>query len=254
MGKDIFQKIETANKPDFGEILSKSFELFKKLWQDALYHALITLAVVIPFIIIVYGPMIAFLNYYEAYDPYGYYEPVQPPIALMIIFFVVILILSFVLQAFSLGIIAHFFRVLKKEDMGSSEDVGGYFVYFKGKYFSKLILLSLASFGIAMTAVLLCYLPLFYVLVPLHLLQVIFAFNDELSVSDIIKASFKLGNKFWLIIFGLIIISSMIAQIGIILCFVGMFFTAFFAYVPIYFLYKDTVGFDDVPEKNIQKF
>ena len=90
----------------------------------------------------------------------------------------------------------------------------------------------------------LCYLPIFYVMVPLQLMIVIFAFNDKLSVSDIISISFKLGNKFWLLVFGLIIVSSMIAQLGIIICFIGVFFTAYFAHIPIYYFYKETIGFN----------
>ena len=41
MENPVFQKIENANKPDFGDILSKSFELFKKVWEQALYHVLL---------------------------------------------------------------------------------------------------------------------------------------------------------------------------------------------------------------------
>lgn len=122
-------------------------------------------------------------------------------------------------------------------------------MFLKGKNLKKVMVLSLATVGISLAAVLLCYLPIFYVMVPLQLFVVIFAFNEDLSVSDIIKASFKMGNKYWLITFGLIILSSLIAQIGIIFCFVGVFFTAFFVHIPIYYLYKDTVGFDDDTEE-----
>ena len=87
-------------------------------------------------------------------------------------------------------------------------------------------------------------------MVPLHLIVVIFAFNENLSVSDIINLSFKLGNKFWLLIFGLIIVSSLIAQLGFILCFVGLFITAFFIHIPIYYFYKETIGFKDVSNDN----
>ena len=87
-------------------------------------------------------------------------------------------------------------------------------------------------------------------MVPLQLLVLFFAFNPELSVSEIVKASFKLGNKYWLIIFGLTFISSLIAQIGILLCIVGVFFTAYFVHVPMYFLYKDTIGFDSDSDEN----
>ena len=245
METDIFQKIENSSKPDFSDILSRSFDLFKRVWETALYHALILMAVVIPFIIVVYAPVIIMMGYSGRYNSYGYYEQVEPSVLWIILYSIVVFALIFVIQGISLGIIAHFFRALKKEDTGSNEDIGGYFVYLKGENLTKVLVISLATFVISFAAVLLCYLPIFYVMVPLHLIQVIFAFNDKLSVSDLIKASFKLGNKYWLIAFGLIILSSMIAQIGILLCFVGVILTAFFVHIPMYYFYKDTIGFND---------
>lgn len=77
-------------------------------------------------------------------------------------------------------------------------------------------------------------------------MNVIFAFNPELSTSEIVKAGFKLGNKKWLLTFGLIIISGLIAEIiGLLMCCVGIFVTASFAYLPAYFIYKESVGFDE---------
>jgi hypothetical protein len=62
-----------------------------------------------------------------------------------------------------------------------------------------------------MLASLISYVPIFYVMVSLNLVGVFYAFNQDLSAVDVIKACFKFGNKFWLIIFGLILISSIIA-------------------------------------------
>lgn len=249
MGKDIFQRIETAGKPSFSDILSKSFELFKKVWKEAFYHVLITIAILIPFLIIIYVPLLTMMGYSGVYNIYGYYEPFELPIGLLIVYAIIFFALIFIIQGLSLGIIAHFFKVCKKEDSGSIKETGSYFVFLKGKNLKKVMVLSLATVGISLAALLLCYLPIFYVMVPLQLFVVIFAFNEDLSVSDIIKASFKMGNKYWLITFGLIFLSSLIAQIGIIFCFVGVLFTAFFVHIPIYYLYKDTVGFDDDTEE-----
>ena len=49
MKMDIFQRIENATRPDFGDILSKSFELFQKLFKEAVMHGLVSLLVLIPF-------------------------------------------------------------------------------------------------------------------------------------------------------------------------------------------------------------
>ncbi|MCT8340577.1 hypothetical protein MG296_10965 [Flavobacteriaceae bacterium TK19130] len=255
MEKSIFSKIEKALKPDFGNILTKSFDLFKESWVEGMVHVLISLLVVIPFLIIIYVPLIPIMiadarrSSYDYYDyGYGYeYNPFEEYAWPLIVgYFLLIIVFTFFMQVFNYSIYAHFYRVLKQKDVGVQKPIGGYFSMAQ-KHFGKLLLLSLASVGIALLAALLCYLPLFYVMVPLQLFIVILAFNPELSVSEVIKASFKLGNRFWLIIFGLIIIGGLIAQLGIILCGIGIIATASFVHFPMYYLYKDTVGFDEVP-------
>lgn len=257
MKHSIFQRIENANKLDFGDILSKSIELFKKVWEEALYHVLITIAVTIPIVIAIYIPYVIFIlsmtdhrtfNFFHRYEFYGQPE-ITSYLPLLIPYILIAFVLLIIVQALSFGIIAHFFKVLKKIDTGSSEDIGGYFDLIQ-KNFNKLFLLSVTTFGISFLAVLACYFPIFYVMVPLKIMIVIYAFHPDMSVSDIVKASFKLGNKFWLIIFGLIIIGSLLAQLGILFCFVGILFTAFFVHIPIYYVYKDAIGVDEFSEIN----
>ncbi|MBQ0788328.1 MAG: hypothetical protein KBT69_12555, partial [Oceanihabitans sp.] len=68
-------------------------------------------------------------------------------------------------------------------------------------------------------------------------------------VSEIVKSGFALGNKKWLISFGLIIVSSLLASmVGMIMCFIGIFVTASFAYIPAYYIYKESIGFDSEEE------
>ncbi len=242
---DIFKKIEKAPKVDFGEILTRSFELFKNVWVQGIFHGLLTMAVVIPFILLIYLPFIPM--YVEAFTPSidgTYYEPTIDFTTPQIIGYVVLIIVFlFIMQLLTIVIVSHFYQVCKRGDTGTPETVGGYFVYLK--YWKKIMVLSLATFGIALLAMMLCYFPLFYVIVPLQLLVPIFAFNPKLSVSDIIKASFKLGNKFWFILFGIIIVSNLIAQLGIVLCFIGVIVTAYFVHIPVYYFYKDTIGFEE---------
>jgi len=246
--EQLLQKIEIAKSPDFGDILSKSFDLFKKVWMDGFLHILVTTLVAIPVLIIMYLPFIPVLMQ-ASESRTGSLEDFQPfsdfPLLVIIGYGILFFVLIMFTQVLSIGILAHYFKVCKIKDLGTQEDDGGYFSYLRGVNFGKLFMLSLATFGIAIAAFMLCYLPIFYVMVPLQLIVVIFAFNSNLSVSQIISISFKLGNKFWLLVFGLIIVSSMIAQLGMILCFIGLFFTAYFAHIPIYFFYKETIGFGD---------
>jgi len=241
MESSLFERIENARRPDFGDILSKSFKLFADVWVESLVHCLLTFLVAIPIMLIVYIPL--FPMYAEILTDGNYRGDFDPSVAWIVGYVLLILAASLIVNIFAYAIYAHFFAVLKKKDLGTNEEIGGYFSYLKNN-FTKLFVLNLATLGIALLAALLCYLPIFYVMVPLQLVIAIFAFNPELSVSDLIKASFKLGNKYWLIFFGLIILSSLIAQLGILLCGIGIFATAFFAYIPIYYVYKDCIGFD----------
>lgn len=246
MSQELLQKIEKASSPDFGNILSNSFDLFKKTWIDSFLHLLITMVVIIPVMLLVYIPFIpAFISASE----YGHMDELDPSFGYSVLGIFAFSILYFIVIVFSqmitVAITAHFFKVCKIKDMDANEEDGGYFAYLKGENFKKVLILSIATFGISIAAMLLCVLPLFYVMVPLQLIVVIFAFNPNLTPSEIISASFKLGNRFWLLVFGLIIISSLIAQLGILLCFVGIFFTAYFGYIPLYYFYKETIGFSE---------
>jgi len=43
---------------------------------------------------------------------------------------------------------------------------------------------------------------LIYIVVPLSFIIAFLAFNEDLSDKKLVKASFRLGNKNWLVIFG----------------------------------------------------
>lgn len=243
MEHPIFERIEKAPKPDFGDVLTKTFDSVKELWQPALYHGLINMLFIIPFLILVYAPLAPL--YVGMFENMGnpYYQPhLDYSLSFWIGYAVGVMVLAFIIQLFSFSLVAHFYKVIRLKDQGSTENLGGYFSYLKGNV-GKILGLNFAGMAIALVAALLCYLPIFYVMVPLQLFAVIFTFNQDLSVSQIVKAAFKLGHKFWLIIFGIILISNMVAQLGIVFCFVGIFITQLFVHIPIYTIYKKTIGF-----------
>jgi hypothetical protein len=241
----LLEKIENSKVLDFGDIFSKSIELFKKVWVQGLVMLLLMMVILIPFYLIMYLPLIGVgvLNV----DAYQYSSDMN--LILMIPFFIFIFIFSLVAMVISFGMKASFYRICKMKDLNEagSDD---YFYYLKKPYLGKVITLSLMTFGISLLAMILCVLPLIYVAVPIALINVIFAFNPELSASDIVKVGFKLGNKKWLLTFGLIIISAILAQlVGMLMCLIGIFVTASFSYIPVYFVYKEVVGFEDTVEQ-----
>lgn len=247
-------KIANAKELDFGTIFNQSIELFKKVWLQGLLTLIISSAMMIPLYILMYLPMIAM----GVIDPESFEQGQEPNFLLMLPFFLFMIVFIFMAMFISISMQAAFFRICRQKDfnLSASDD---YFYFFKKRYIGKILKLSLAYFGIALLATLLCVIPLFYVIVPLYFFSIMFAFNPELSVSEIIKASFALGNKKWLLTFGLVIISSFLAQIvGLLMCIIGVFVTASFVYIPVYLIYKEVVGFEDHNEVNqigkIQEF
>lgn len=237
----LLEKIERAPSLDFGTIFNQSIELFKKTWVQGLVMLLLTMLLMIPFYVIMYLPMIAM----GLFDPESLNNMEEFNVLLMIPFILFMILFVIFAMVVAFGMKASFYRICKIKDLNKAT-ADDYFFYLKKPYLGKVIGLSLATFGITLVAVLLCVLPVFYVIVPVTLMNVIFAFNPELSTSEIVKAGFKLGNKKWLLTFGLIIISGLIAEIiGLLMCCVGILVTASFAYLPAYFIYKESVGFDE---------
>ena len=257
MYQELLLKIEQSKGFDFGNVISRSIDLFKKVWVDGFVHLIIIMVISLPVVIIAYiaGFAMFGLNYLMASGgDSGYMANQDFNMALipgMIGFVLVILLVSAIMQTLSISIMAHFYEVCKSKDMGTPMPQGGYFKFLKNGNFKKLLMLSFATLGITVAAALLCYLPLFYVIVPLSLTLIIFAFKPDLTVKELLTAAFKLGNKNWLMIFLMLLVGGLIAYLGVLACGVGFFFTAMFARIPLYYIYKDTIGFDTDEVKEI---
>lgn len=245
---EIQVRIQNAKALDFGDIFSKCIELFKKVWVQGLVMLLLTMVILIPFYLIMYLPLIGVGVFDSNFSSYsGYNEDFN--FVLMIPTFIFMLVFSFVAMVISFGMKASFYRICKLKDLNEA-GADAYFYYLKKPYLGKVIKLALLTFGITLLATMLCVIPIIYVVVPVTIMNVIFAFNPEMSTSEIVKAGFDLGNKKWFITFGLIIISAILAQIvGMLMCLIGILVTASFSYLPVYFIYKESVGFDDSVEK-----
>lgn len=241
----LLEKIAQAPSLDFGTIFNDAINLFKKTWVQGFLLQVFTFIMVLPLILVLYMPLIGIVMAQAAtgnQDP----EVFQAYFAgLGIIYLLFLAVGILVLSVVSLALNAGFFRIVKRLDHHEAIATSDFFYYFKAKYFGKLVILMLAAVFISTVAIMLCVFPIFYVMVPMYFFTIIFAFNPELSASDIISASFKLGNKKWLLTFGLTIIASFLAQIvGVLLCGIGILFTAPFVFHPMYLVYKNVVGFD----------
>ena len=262
--EQISEKIRQAKTLDFGTILSDAIDLFKKTWIQGFLLQLFSAIIMLPLIIAIYVPLIGVMI---AQAESGEINPdaYDAVFAGFSILFIIFLIVGFlVLGTLTTALQAGFYRIMKKLDYDEDVQTSDFFYFVKGKYlwklFTLLLVVMLISIGVGIIMALLLIPTFFmsmlltlYIMVPLSLVNVFYAYNPELEVGDIIKGSFKLGNKKWFLIFGLILVSSILSQIiGILLCGIGLMFTAAFVYHPIYLVYKNVIGFDDeVPINHI---
>ena len=245
------EKINNAKALDFGTIFNESIELFKKTWLQGFLMQLFIIIIMLPLIIVLYLPLITIMiaQAKSGYSDPGSYNEFFAGMSIIYILFVIVGIV--VLSAVSVAINAAFFRIMRALDEGKAVTTSDFFCFINGNHLSKTFLLVVVSVLISIPAALLCYIPLIYVMVPMSFFATVFAFNPELSDGDIVKVSFKLGHKKWLLAFGLIFVSSILSQIvGMLLCGIGVLFTAAFVYHPVYLIYKNVIGFGNEDEVN----
>ena len=233
------KKIENNPLLDFGNIFSRSLELFKKVWVQGFITLLLTFICILPLYLICFAPFIVM----GISDPEILKQ--EEPNALVILICVIIFPLLFMgLLTVTLALMAAFFRICKQKDRNEQGN-DDYFFFFKEGRIRRVVVLATYYFGLVFLGMAACFVGLFYLMVPLSLIPVFLAFNDDMSPMEIVKASFRLGNKNWLVIFGLLFLMGIVAELGFILCFVGVFFTAMLAKIPVYYMYKDGVGFSE---------
>ena len=235
--EDVSEKIAQKPPLDFGSIFSRSIDLFKKVWLQGFLTLLLTFVLMLPFYIIFYAPFIAA----GITDPDMLKEEEVSPM-LMVFISTLFPILLMGAMTISIALNAAFFRICKLKDAGSA-DADDYLYYLKKGRWKNCFVLGLAVLGLSILGTLLCGIGLIYLIVPISLIPVFLAFGEKLAPAEIVKASFQLGNKNWLVIFGLVILMGFVAQLGILLCGIGILFTAMLAKIPIYYVYKDGVGF-----------
>lgn len=244
-------KIANASKMDFGTIFNQSIELFKKSWLQGFLMQLFVMILMLPFIIILYVPLIMTL---VAQSESGQVDPNAMDgffAGLSVVYILLFIVGILVIGAIQVCLNAAFFRILRTLDEGKEVKTSDLFYFMKGEYFGKVFLLMLVTVLISIPAALLFYLPLIYVMVPLSFFAVVFAFNPEWSIGDIVSSSFRLGTKKWLLTFGLLVVSYiMIMILAIVTCGLGSLFLAPFIFHPIYYIYKGTVGIEDNSELN----
>ncbi|MCK0161620.1 hypothetical protein [Allomuricauda sp. F6463D] len=233
---NILERIKLSSPVEFGTVFNNSVELFKKVWLQGFLTLVFTFAAILPFYLLIYLPMIIMgISNPDVFES----NNMPPAFAGLMALIIPIVFVGVMMVAICLN--AAFLRICRKYDLNESGK-DDYFFYFKKAYLTKALILSLIMMGLTMLGLLACGLGNIYLVVPMSLFPAFFAFDKKLTAMEIVKASFALGNKNWLMIFLLVLVAGLVSQLGVVLCLVGVLFTAMFSKIPFYFIYKEAVG------------
>jgi len=231
-------KIQNAQHLDFGKILDLSINMFKEVWLKGLLMILVLVAfaigITVLFSFIGLGSDPFVFDYNEGFNFYSnltsnaFYALPQ----------------TILISSLTIGLLAGFYRICKQFDLNGSQS-DELFYFFKGDNIRKIFMLGIIYSLVAVIAQSLYILPYIYAIVPLSFFAVIFSNNPELTETEIVKLSFNLGTKKWLLTFGLLFITGILGMLGVIACGIGLLFTMSIVYLPVYFVYRDVVGFED---------
>ncbi|MBU2949093.1 hypothetical protein KO493_00070 [Tamlana agarivorans] len=236
--ENLFEKIENAKDLEFGTIIDEVISLFKKVWQKGL--VLVLIIVVCAGVASILFNLIGLNTTTELNIEAGFnVDDLVNTYSKNVLYAIPQNIL---ISTLTMAFLAGFYRICKHVifDENVEDD---YFYFFKHGYFSKLLTLGMIHTGISTLALFLFVIPAIYVYVPLGYITVFFAFNPDLSEIEILKASFKLGNKKWWLSFGTMFVAGLMGVLGFLGCGIGILFTISIAYLPVFFIYKEVIGF-----------
>ncbi|PWH84392.1 hypothetical protein DIS18_07615 [Algibacter marinivivus] len=240
--ESLVKKIENAKDLEFSNLFDSVIELFKKVWLKGFLTVL--LIAIVAFCANILFSLLGLASnqtlLYDGFDLEFFFKSYSETIIYNIP-------QAIIVSTMTMAFVAAFYRICRQHVLGE-DAVDDYFYFLKKGYFSKLLMLGLIHTGISVLAQFLFILPAIYVFVPLAYFTIIFANNPNLSESEIVKASFRLGNKKWLITFGTMFVAGLLGMLGIIGCGIGLLFTISIVYLPVFFIYKEVVGFEDTSE------
>ena len=238
---EIQSKIQNAQHLDFGKILDLTINMFKEVWLKGFLMVLVMLLLggFLTFLFITIGltpnpyNTIEYqeFNLFSNYASNAFYNLPQ----------------TIIISSLMIGLLAGFYKICKKVDLNENQN-DDLFYFFKGDYIKKVFMLGIIYALIAAIAQAMFLIPYIYAFIPLSFFAVVFSNNPELTETEIVKLSFSLGTKKWLLTFGLIFITGILGMLGIIAFCIGVLFTMSIMYLPVYFVYRDVVGFEDDSE------
>jgi hypothetical protein len=231
---------------DFSRIFENAFENYKKI-------ALISGIAVLLFSIIVFGIIIGVMGIFWGFssitDNFSHLDPKSFSSVTILIYILVIGVFSGLSSPFTAGL----FKIAHCADTDTDFSLGTVFEYYFSPYFKELFIAStliaivgtginslLESFGIRFLGIIITYVIAIFTFLVIPL--IIFG---NLKAIEAIKGSCTIVAKQFFVILGLIIVSYIMALLGLIGFCIGIFFTLPFIYSMYYSIYKDSIGFDE---------
>lgn len=242
-----FDQKGTAPQRNFSEIISHTFNIYGKGIGWALLLVVLTIIVqaLLSFIagpIAGYDPMAASEAMAGSTEPGDFRGMMEQMMAIPGIktYYGISYILGLLVYPFYAG----FQYIFHKANTGVSVQFSDLFAGFRQNAL-QYIIFGLIS-GIAMgISIMLCFVPVIFV-APLFFLGMPVIFFENATAMEAIRKSFSLVKNNYGTIFGVCIISGLIALAGVIFCGIGLLFT-----FPIYFaaMYSAYCAFVGVPDK-----
>jgi len=248
--KNLEKALSQGYNLDFGHVIEKSFENFKKTWAlgglSFIIIGLIFAALMIGMLSIALGGAalsnVLNLEYLESLENFKMTD--LSPLFL----FGYMLFVSFI-AGLSNVFYAGLYKMIDDAETNKSFGIDGLFYYFRSSYMSQLFLAGIIL-GVLTTLLVFIFeyinLPILgslfqYVLSFFTVLTVPLVVFSNQSATDALGKSFQLVLKNPLIIFGLLIVAVILAFVGFIAFCIGALFTMFFVYIVIYHIYISAV-------------
>ena len=237
---------------DFSRVFENAFENYKKI---ALISGIAILLFTLFILFVAFGLIVVFVGFSAISENIESINPENFSGVTILIYVLIVGLVAGLASPFTAGI----FKIAHCADSGTDFSLGTVFDYYSSPYFKQLFIATslialistgmtslLESFDIRFLGVILTYTISFFTFLVIPL--IIFG---NLKVAEAIKGSFIIVSKQFFILLGLLIVAVIMAMLGLIGFCIGIFFTIPFIYSMYYTIYKDSIGFDDEVEVQI---
>ncbi|HLP64645.1 hypothetical protein [Flavobacterium sp.] len=229
-----------SNELDFGIILEKSFNNYKKIVGIAGVSILI---LVIIYFALVFGLIAAAFGFVGFNEAMTTFKITDYSITIIIGYLLFMAIFSGISANFTAGI----YQMAYAANSNKQYEVGTLFYYFKTKYFKELFLS-----GVIIAVITGCLTLLFqylnteligvivtYTITFFTMLTIPIIIFSNLKAIDAITLSLKLIANNFLIILGLVIVAFILSMLGLVGLCIGIFFTLPLIYSTIFCIYNE---------------